>query len=59
MTRKHFEAIAEIFRAQMTNPTIPSEARQALIANACMQADYFETQNSNFDRLRFFRACGF
>ena len=58
MTKKHFEAIASIFRSQMTNPTVPSEARIALFANANMQADFFETVNPRFDREKFLTACG-
>lgn len=58
MTRKHFEALAAIYRAQMTNPTVPSDARIALIANANSQADFFETVNPLFDREKFLTACG-
>lgn len=58
MTRKHFEAIAKIFHTQITNPTVPAEARQALYANANMQADYFVTVNPLFDRAKFLTACG-
>jgi len=59
MTRKHFEAIAATFAERMANPTVPSEARQALIAVAHSQADYFATINPNFDRKHFLTACGF
>lgn len=59
MTKKHFEALAAIFRTQVDNPTVPSESRVTLFATASMQADYFATQNPNFDRERFMTACGF
>lgn len=59
MTKKHFEAIAAAFHASLTNPTVPSEARVALIAMAHTQADIFAGANPNFDRQRFLTACGF
>lgn len=50
MTRKHFEAIAEIIRA------IPEDVSRSTAAHDL--ADYFETQNPLFDRRRFLIACG-
>lgn len=58
MTKKHFEAIAAMFAKRMGNPTIPSEARQALIALANEQADYFAAENPRFNRAMFLTACG-
>ena len=58
MTKSHFIEIARIFRSQMDNPTVPTEARIALIANANMQADLFEAINPHFDRDLFLTACG-
>lgn len=49
MTRKHFEAIARI------TSMISNETTRAMIA--CEQADYFASQNPNFDRTRYLKAC--
>jgi hypothetical protein len=58
MTKTHFEAIAASFKARMTNPTVPSDARVALIALANSQADLFQEWNPRFDRDKFLTACG-
>lgn len=56
LSRMHFEAIAKRIRE------IPSTNDQAIdIAIrdfADSLADYFATQNQNFDRDRFIKACG-
>lgn len=52
MTRKHFEAIALIFR---THPAIKSSEVKSI---GYHMADYFGTQNPNFDRARFLAAAG-
>lgn len=51
MTRKNFEAIAAILAAQPST----TEVDNVIIA----MADYLCTQNPNFDRARFLKACGF
>ena len=58
MTKKDFEAIAANYKRQLTNPTVPSEARVALIANAYMFADVAGDANPRFDRDRFLAASG-
>lgn len=59
MTRKHFEAIAKIINARLAWADAVQygyiDATQK-IANE--MADYFATQNPNFDRARFLKACG-
>jgi hypothetical protein len=47
MTKKHFTAIAKILN---------TTTQRANIARSL--ADYFETENPNFDRERFLTACG-
>ena len=49
MTRKHFEAMARI------TATISNDDTRLFVA--AQQADYFATQNGNFDRQRYLRAC--
>lgn len=62
MTRKHFEAVAEIMRdvdaSTVQDPTAYEHGRQfqsAVIVGRL--ADFFATQNPNFDRARFMEAC--
>ena len=62
MTRKHFQAIANIFawRKDSVNSTIDFDrgfeyARERLAED---MADYLATQTPNFDRRRFLDACG-
>lgn len=52
MTKKHFEAIAAIFA---DHPAIASAEVRSL---GWQMADYFATQNPNFDRARFLAAAG-
>ena len=61
MTRKHFEAIAEI----VNSLTIPNAAagfdegfNSGVVELAENLAGYFATENPNFDRQRFLKACG-
>jgi hypothetical protein len=51
MTRKHFEAAAQI----LADADLAREARATIAQDF---AEYFATQNPNFDRDRFFAACG-
>ena len=68
MSRKHFEAIAATLRDARITPTDSeispfdegfnegSLAASSKIARGL--ADYFATENPNFDRQRFLKACG-
>lgn len=48
MTKKHFEAIADIMKRYSHHPDwIPTKL-----------AEYFATINQNFDHYRFLKACG-
>ena len=46
MTKKHFEAIAKILKAQQASSNLVNSLAQ-----------YFATTNPNFDAERFVRAC--
>jgi len=57
MTKKHYEAIAAI----LANHGEKCHAIQlnGLHKQTCSElADYFETDNKNFNRARFLQACG-
>ena len=61
MTKKHYEAIAAIiaYRADMQYPSDKvgyGAATLRILAGEL--ADYFATDNKNFDRARFLKACG-
>lgn len=58
MTRKHFEALAAINKQMMDNPTVPSDSKITLIAVSHLQANFFASENPNFDRQKFLTACG-
>jgi hypothetical protein len=70
VTRKHFEAIAAIVKARLDwldglryprsdhAMGFDTGYRAGIEATVAQMADYFETQNPNFDRARFLRACG-
>jgi len=54
MTKKHYEAIAAIINAAYT-----AESDIGIIKDiAYPLADYFATDNKNFNRTRFLAACG-
>jgi hypothetical protein len=60
MTRKHFNALAAIFR-QHRDMFDGGRNPNKVAANeelARRMADYLDTQNPNFDRARFLEACG-
>lgn len=53
MTKKHYEAIAAMFKPYMVHPT--QNVARPLVKDL---ADYFATDNKNFDRTKFLTACG-
>ena len=55
MTRKDYEAIAEIFSA--VEKERPRQEVGAILAVMRGLADYFEKDNPRFDRDRFVEAC--
>lgn len=55
LTKKHFEAVAQILKRNAV-----CKDRVTTWLNISRElADYFESQNPNFDRNRFYRACSF
>ncbi len=60
LSRKHFEAFAEdiknLMQADMRFQEQRDEAFSDFIDGLCY---YFRQENSNFDRDRFIKACGF
>lgn len=61
MTRKHFIAIANIVRDLIIDAPAAGfdEGHTAGVEElARNMADYFVTENPNFDRARFLKACG-
>lgn len=62
MTRKHFQAIADILQGsavvQEFAETFPVGGEQMRLEIVGKCADYFATENPNFDRERFLQACG-
>lgn len=57
MTRKDFEAIANILRTGLVGAT--SDERKVLRRTAGAMCEYLSTTNPRFDRSRFMRAAGF
>ncbi len=53
LTKKHFEAVAQVLKAF---PEGAPTASQAKLAEAF--ADMFENENPRFERGRFLKACG-
>ena len=62
MTKKHFQAIAEILKEEFEQygPNTTARTISKEISNdlAKKMADYFKSENANFDRSRFLSACG-
>ena len=57
MTRRHYKAIAAILNNALDNIEETSAVPEVTeLAHAL--ADYFKTENANFDRTRFLEACG-
>jgi len=58
MTRKHVKAIAAII-AEKGCYSEPGNERDMVIKHIAEDlADYFASENQNFDRERFLKACG-
>ena len=53
MTKKHYEAIASMFKPYMVHPT--QNIAKPLAKDL---ADYFATDNKLFNRTKFLTACG-
>jgi hypothetical protein len=60
MTRKHFEAVAEIVKEELDWRKSMGQMVEArvVISLARRFAEMFEAENDRFDRRRFLRACG-
>ena len=58
MTQKHFTAIAKILNFQLKTAQELGEDQLAEFTIRSF-ADYFETVNQRFNRLKFLRACGY
>lgn len=57
MQRRHYELIARIVREELE--TVNSQLAKAAIKNIALSfADELASDNPNFDRSRFFEACG-
>lgn len=54
MTKKHYTAIAAIL-VECDKDGLPDYYLYSIAAGL---ADYFQTDNKNFDRTRFLEACG-
>lgn len=61
MTRKHFEAMAALIRAEQEQPMYEdlSVCREAIRDVALRLSSQFNLENPRFDRERFMKACGF
>jgi len=55
MKKKHYEAIAEVLKIVHDKYYISDSARYLI---ATLLAEYFTSDNKNFDRVRFLTACG-
>ena len=55
MTKKHYEAIANIIASQYENANMNDYGRYRM---AYELASYFTIDNPKFDRARFLQACG-
>ena len=62
MTKKHYEAIAAIIKSTYNNALLyedtGTERSETLEITASRLADYFQTDNKNFNRAMFLKACG-
>ena len=57
MTRKHFQAIAAIIAGDFACAN--AEGKLTLFRATLSLADYFVSVNPRFDRVKFYKACGF
>jgi len=58
MTKKHFEAIAKVYNKRLNHYSTTEADRNTIGSLALDLANYFETENPNFDREHFLTACG-
>lgn len=60
MTKKHYEAIAAILKKYKYAPLYEVDYSDYRTSQHISEdlADYFATDNRNFDRTRFLQACG-
>lgn len=60
MTKKHYEAIGAILASYKNTPLYETDYSDYRTSEhlASDLADYFATDNKNFDRQRFLEACG-
>ena len=60
MTKKHYEAIASIIKSTHNNARLYNQPQRidTLGVTASRLADYFTTDNKNFNREMFLQACG-
>lgn len=64
LSKKHFKAIAEIISNPAADATFDHDGCMGSVLIlykaqvAIMLADYFASENPNFDREKFLRACG-
>ena len=59
MTRKHYQAIANILLRHVCMVNLHCSSSPNKFQLAYELANYFESENKRFDRLKFYRACGF
>ena len=56
-TKRHFDAIAEIFNSELHSPT--GRSNRLILRNLAHRfASEFETYNPRFDVQKFYAACG-
>jgi hypothetical protein len=62
LTKTHFEAVAKIIRREVewirANTDCCTARKASVITISVNLASYFADCNDNFDRSRFFKACG-
>jgi hypothetical protein len=56
MTRKHYEAIAEIIRRHKEDYEMDNQTLQSVMES---MATVFNASNDRFDSVKFYKACGY